>query len=100
MTLEYFLEACQVAVAVVVILESRPYEMFVEFLDDRFNSMYPFSYCALCIGFWMGAVYFSLHYYFGYYKEIPILRGAFMVSALAYTLKGFWIRLWDGQHDN
>ena len=100
MTLEYFLEACQVAVAVVVVLESRPYEMVIEFIGDKFNSTSSFSYCALCIGFWTGAMYFALHFYFGYYKEIPILRGAFTVSALAYTLKGFWIHLWAGQHDN
>ncbi len=94
--LDYFIDSVIVALTVVVILESVPYELFVDWLLHGASwGTKKYAYCALCAGFWAGLIYFGL---FQYYSEttIPFWKGTFLVSGISYTIKGLWWRLWDG----
>lgn len=97
--LDYFLDSCIVAITVVVILESLPYELFIDWLLNGASwGTKKYAYCSLCAGFWAGLIYFSLAQYYG--SGIPFWKGAFLTSGLSYTLSGLWERLYsEGRND-
>ena len=92
MSLDYFIDSCIIALAVATTVESRLYELILNYILPRLDwGIKRNLYCATCVGFWVGGVYF-LHEQLAF-GGFNALWGAFTVAGVAHTIQLIWQRI-------
>lgn len=89
MTLDYFLDSCIIALAVATTVESRLYELILNYILPNLDwAIKRNLYCATCVGFWVGGFLFTITLGF-----VPSIVGAFTVAGVAHTIQLIWKRI-------